>query len=322
MKQSILAMLSELISAMRDESRKYHSLIVPLVSSSVEAKSATRVYLLEEAMDLWVVILQQTLYPCPPQILALAQHLFPMLDSASDTLRKAIEITEQYIYLAPHEMLGSTEIILSPFAAQLDSLKRETVGDVLNIADLLVRSALEIDGVKSLTTLTSHLLTSRFLQTLLSGLQGTFKHHQATGLNRNSTKATWVDILVETDYLTFLARYAIASPSFFLDVLKAGCPNERLIDTIAWLLPEWFSHLDNISHSEKKKLNCLALTALMQIGEPWIMNRLQELMTLWTELVLELYDEESKGDFLMYYDTETLKLEHESPAGERRRKVC
>ncbi|KAL8830763.1 MAG: hypothetical protein Q9170_005590 [Blastenia crenularia] len=318
-KQSILGIISSLISAMRSNAQKYHSLVVPLIESSVKVDSDTRVYLLEDAMDLWAIVLQRTPPAAVSDVIPLIPYLFPMLEVGSDTLRKALEMTEIYVYLAPFHMLASINVVLPFFVGLLKGAKREATGSVLSIVELLIRSAGEIGGNDALTNLTSQLLEHNFLQTIFSGLHDAYEAHQSIGAARDSAS---LDVLVETDYLSILSRMVLASLSMFVDMIKAV--NTGDFDSIVkWLLCEWFRHLDNISHPEKKKLNCLALTALSQTGQLWILEHLQELMTTWTETVLELYnDEDDQGhDCLVYMDASALKSADETAEQEGQRKL-
>ncbi|KAL8735368.1 MAG: hypothetical protein Q9166_000913 [cf. Caloplaca sp. 2 TL-2023] len=319
MKQSILGILSSLMSAIKGGSQKYHSLVIPLIENSVKISSDTRVYLLDDAMDLWINVLQQIPLTAVSDIIPLVPHLFPMLEVGSDTLRTALEITETYVYLAPAPMLASTNMILTPLMSLLKGSKREATGLVLRIVELLMQSALDLGGAEALTTLTSQLLEVNFLPTIVSELHGAHEAHQTTGPNRTKT---WLDVFVETDYFSVLARLALADTNLFIDVIKSAIPNEEFETTISWLLSEWFRHLDNISHPEKKKLNCLAVTKLLQTGQPWIMEHLQDLMAVWTEVVIELYDnEERKDDCLVYWDAEAFKGANETAEVERHRKL-
>ncbi|KAL8922668.1 MAG: hypothetical protein Q9208_004981 [Pyrenodesmia sp. 3 TL-2023] len=319
MKQSVLGILSSLMAAMKGNSRKYHSLIIPLIDSSVDNDSPNRVYLLEDAIDLWATVLQQTPPTGVAAVVPLVPHLFPMLEAGSDTLRRGLEITETYFYLAPSQMLASIDVFLPSFVNLLESAKREVAGSVLSIVELAIRSALKLGGQNSLVTLTSQLLHYNFLQTMLSGLRSAHQAHEGSGPNRSKT---WLDILVETDYLSILSRLALSSPNLFIDATKAAVPDEQFDTFVEWLLREWFRHLDNISHPEKKKLNTLALTALLQTGQSWILGHLQDLMAVWTEVVLELYDDDSADrDCLIYTDPDALKGEDETAEQEGQRKL-
>ncbi|KAL8705384.1 MAG: hypothetical protein Q9201_001503 [Fulgogasparrea decipioides] len=319
LKQNILAILSSLMSAMKANSQKYHQLIIPLIDSSVNVQSDTYVPLVEDALDLWEAVLQQTPSTAVPSLLPLVPRLFPIMEAGSDTLPKVLSITETYVYIAPHQMLSSASTILVPLTSLLNGSKREIIGSILNVIELLMRSALQVGGNEALTALTSHLLEAGLLQTVVGALHGAYEAHQSIGPNRSKT---WLDVLVETDYLSLLSRLSLSSPGLLLDAVRAATPNDRLDTTIKWMLSEWFRHLDNISHPEKKKLNCLALTALLQTGQSWILSHLQDLMSIWTEAVLELYDEDNTGgDYLLYRDPDSLKGERETAEEERQREL-
>ena len=330
MKQSILGILSALATSMQAESRKYHSQIVPLIQSSIEPSSESRVYLLEDALDLWSTVLVQTPSPAPSEIVSLVHYLFPMFEVASETLRKALEITELYIYLIPAEFITNVALIFDRFGLLLGSVKPEASGTVTSLVELLIRSADRLGGVSAIGNLTQSMISSNLLSTLLFSLHNAYLAHQTTGPNRAKSS---IDGIIETDYFNICARLAVTSPSLLLTALNATiaspAPNGDQISEqpIEWLLTEWFSHIDNIGHPAHKKLNCLALTSFLETGQPWILSRLQSLMTIWTDVVTELVVdvslEEGKVDFrdsLVCNDINAQKPDGpEAPADERRR---
>ena len=335
MKQSILGILSALATSMQAESRRYHPLIIPLIQSSIEPNSESRVYLLEDALELWSTILGQTPSPASSEVLSLVQYLFPMFEVGSETLRKALEITELYIYLIPSEFLANAALIFNPFSLLLGSVKPEASGTVTSLVELLIRSADRLGGVSAVTDLTQSILSSNLFSTLLSGLHDAYLAHQTTGPNR---KKPSIDGIVETDYLNIYARLALSSPSLLLSGLSAAIQNSNIEITttnnnnsqtqvIDWLLAEWFSHMDNIGHPAHKKLNCLALTSLLSTAQPFILSHLQSLMTVWTDVIAEIVVdaslEEGKADYrdsLVYNDPNAQRPDGpEAPADERRR---
>ena len=331
MKQTILGILSSLCTSMQAGSRKYHGIIIPLVQSSVEPSSETRIYLLEDALDLWATVLTQT--PSDglmPEIISLVQYLFPLFDVASENLRKALEITEMYIYLIPSAMLSNAGAILNSLVPILGNLKRDASGMVTSLVELLIRSADSVGGLEGVSELTQALLNSQLLSTIITSLYDAYQASLTTGPNKVHAR---IDGIVETDYFNVLAHLAVASPQLFLTALDAisfdGQPasNEPVDQKIDWLLTEWIEHLDMISLPTHKKLNILALTSLLSIDRPWILIRLQSLMSEWTNVITELVVDVSldenivdKRDSLVYTDPGMLKPEGpESPADERRR---
>ena len=326
MKQSILAILAALITSMKDESKRYLSMIVPLIASSLQPESESRTYLLEDALDLWSVVLVQS-PEATQDIINLTQYLFPLFNTTTDTLRKALELTESYFLLAPQIMLQDNFQFLASFAKLLGTgLKREANGIITHLIDILIQVAYNIGGSSAIGTLAKVLVETQLISHIILGLKTAHDTHQTTGPNRVYSE---VDGVVETDYFSVFARIALANPSTFVDLITiiASARDELFEETINWLLTEWFSQLDNIGAPPSKKLMCLALTALLALGpQKWLLGRLQEFMTLWTDLVTEIVEYPEDGgagrDSMVYWDPEGLKPERpESPEDERRRNV-
>lgn len=330
MKQTILGILSSLCLSMQAESRKYHSIILPLIQSSIEPNSETRVYLLEDALDLWLtVLIEMPSTGATAEVLSLIQYLFPLFDVASENLRKALEITEAYIYLIPSEMLSTAAAILNPLIPMLGHVKRDASGMVTSLAELMIRSAHNLGALPAVGSLTQVLVSTNFVSTIVSGLFDAYRASQTTGPNREHSK---IDGIVETDYFNVLARLGTASPYLLVSALEAApyegqSENETIERKMDWVLSEWLAHMDTISHPTHKKLNCLALTSLLETGQPYILSRLQSLMSEWTTVIAELVIDTSldekvvdNRDSLVYTDPEALKGEGlEAPADERRR---
>ena len=323
MKQTILGILSALITSMKDESRRFHSLILPLIESSVRPESETRIYLLEDAMELWSTIIAQTPEPSA-DILNLLPNVFPMFDTGSDSLRKALEITEQYILLAPQAMLEASSQLCDVFSSLLaGNLRREANGIITHLVELLIQMADQMGGAAAVQRVAEILVETKFLQQVLSGLKSAYESHQTTGPNRIHAE---VDGIVETDYFAVLARILVSSPGTFVDALAAATGSFDA--SVDWLLTEWFSHHENVGSPDQKKLMCLALTKLLELGaQARILLRLQEFMTVWTDVTaecIEYLEEGGEGkDSLVYNDPESLRPVGvpEAPEDVRRRNV-
>ena len=320
MKQSILGILSALLTSLGPASQKYHSLITPLIHSSIDRNSEARPFLLEDALDLWAAILEQTPTPAPPDIINLVQQLTPNFDSGSDACRKALEITETYIYLIPSEILSNASLLLDPFTTLLATLKREASGSVTHLIELLIRSADHLGGETMVKGLISPLLSTLCFKILLSGLREAYDSHQTIGPNRTIAS---IDGLIETDYLGVLARIAVVNPVLLVAAFEST-PEGSSID---WLISEWLDHMDGITHPTQKKLNCMAVTALLDVGD-LMLSHLQSLMSLWTEVIAEMIIEDvgesgepNKRDCLVYSSPDAFKPEGvpDSPAAQRQR---
>ncbi|KAL4896681.1 armadillo-type protein [Aspergillus ambiguus] len=333
MKQAILTLLSSLINSLKQESVRYHPIILPLIQNSVEPGSETLIYLLEEALDLWAAILMQTPSPASPEILSLIPALFPIFEAATDSVPQALQIAESYIYLAPQEILSDRIRLplLASFESLLHATTRQRLGIVPRLVELMIRGAETVDGSENTyNVLARSLLDSSFLSSLLEGLYSAHEASQTTGPNRKQTSVYGV---VETDYFSVLARLALAYPKIFLSAASAatGTSEEQVL---TWILTEWFLHYDNIGSVSQKKLHALALTQLLTLNgpdsqpPPYILSHLQSYLNTWTDIITELAEgtesdpsDPRGGDYLIYWNAaETGRYdENEPPENERRR---
>ena len=143
LKQLTLVTLTALLTAMKDESRKFHSMIIPLIRSSIDPKSETRLYRLDDALELWAFIelLAQTT-ESSADITGLIDHLFSLFEIATENLRTALDITQSYCFLAPQAMLEASGRLFTSFASLISGrIKREVNGLVTEIVQTLIQAA-------------------------------------------------------------------------------------------------------------------------------------------------------------------------------------
>ena len=197
-------------------------------------------------------------------------------------------------------------------------------GVATHVVEVIARAAESLGGTQGITVLVGDMVSSGFWYKLLDGLWGSWGAHQVTGPNRRDSA---VDGVIETDYFSLLARVCLNSPETFLQAVAAvqdrlQAPHESIADTMKWLLEEWFDHADNTGDPGRRKLFCLALTKLLETNQPWILIKLQDLMTMWTDVITELTDgnEDKSTDSLVYKPLENIP-EHESPEDKRRRQL-
>ena len=324
LKQTILGILSALITAMKAECSRFQALIVPLIESSVRPDSTTREYLLEDALELWSSLITQTKEPTPSQITDLLPHLLPIYEIGSEVLVKGLEITEQYILLRPEAVLKAAPQIATAFTTLLSgNLRTKVMGKVVRVIEVLLQMAQELGGASGVQAVTGILIETKFLHQVLAGIKSANDAHQTTGPNRTHTD---IEGITETDYLALLARILWSSPPIFAEAVVAVTGTA---DSLDWILKEWWSHCQDVGNTERLKLMCLALGKLFELDDASrFFNWLQEYITSFTEVVLQCreLDEDDNGtakDCLVYDDIDSLKYEGmpEAPEDERRRKV-
>lgn len=331
MKQAILTILSRLVNAMKAASLQFHPMVFPIIEGAVEPGSETQLYLLEDALDLWSAILVQTPAPASPDLLSLSQYLIPIFELGSESLRKALEITESYVLLAPLHMLsdGMRKHVLSSMSNMLGTLRPEANGQVNNLVEVMIRAAEKLGGEAAVSQMASDMVDTQFLVKLLGGLKGSWVAHCTTG---PLAKDPPVDGVVETDYFAVLARTVLGSVSASCQACHAAANvnenNASLDDVMKWLLEEWFGHMDNVGDPARSKLMCLALTKLLETHQSFMLMNLQSLMSLWTSDITALREDEAdiSGDSFVLNKAEGLASNElpsdlRSPEDDRRREL-
>jgi hypothetical protein len=317
MKQAILVLLSTLVAAMKDQSQRYNSLMLPLIQQAVVPDTDINVYLMEESLDLWSAILTHTSAPAPREVVSLAESVFPLLEFASENLRMILIVVESYILLAPEAMLGDTMRLrtLSYMTTLLGTTKRELAGLVTTIVERMIRAAESLGGQQGVSVITKDLFESGYTEKIMEGLRDAWDAHQTVGPDRRYPK---LDDVVETDYFTILARVALADPSAFISLLSSIGSFDS---TWPWLSAEWFLHFDSMANTDRQKLSCLALTRLLELPPPMttlVLQKLQDYFAMWTSVVAEMQDgRDDGGDNLIWQDTEDHA--YESPEDVRKR---
>jgi hypothetical protein len=325
LKQAILTLLSTLSSSMGEESQRYNTLVLPLIQHAVEPGSEMQIYLLEEALDLWASILAQAPAPASPELIALAEHAFPLLESGSDNLRVVLGIVESYIVLAPEAMLADAVRLrlLSYMTELLGVTKRDLAGLVTSVVEQLIRAAETLGGVEGVRITAGTLNESGYLTKVLEGLRDAWDAHQTSGPNRRYPK---LDDVVETDYFTVLARLALGDPNTFFAFLQAegASRSESVEQTWTWLSTEWFQHFNSMANIERQKLSCLALTHILEMRPlpPCILQKIQDYFVIWTHTIAEMIDGRNGdgGDNLIWPPSEE-KEAWEGPEDVRKRKL-
>jgi hypothetical protein len=275
-----------------------------------------QVYLLEDALELWEATVRATPAPASPELLDLFPYLIACMELASMTLRRVLEIVDSYVLLAPREIIESYRVqLFSSFAQLLGTLKPETTGIITKVIEVLIRAAKQIGGDAALNVLGVELVTSEFLIKIFATLRESYEANLTTGPNRRHPPTA----VMVTDYFSLLARIVTANTAWFMEIIRMVSERSGLSveEFMNWLLTEWFGHVStslklcgllteaeltglqfpNMGHPSQRKLNCFALTMLLETNQKWILERLQDLMIVWTDVVTELRDEDGQNEY-------------------------
>ena len=342
-KQAVLAMITAIINSMQQKSVTLHDSILPPISSAVDPSTESFIYLVAEALELWTAILKQT--PSgniPPTLLMMTPRLAPLLASSDhECLLEVVEVLRSYILLSPLTLLDNA--ILSPLLTSLRpilgltrsqevALAPDVLQDLVAVLDM-PRHFESTARTQALQHLLRALADNEILHKIGNLLQEAYLYHFDPRPSRQPP-----DVIgpLETHLFSILARLIIADPSTAVQFLNVHMGAHAL----QWLTKEWLDHFDSVPDASRKKLHIMALTSLLadvdiQVQQT-MLEQLQSLLTIWTDLVIELGEdaaEDRKGDYLYYeyndqsYNTNGTLLNgvgevwHEVPEDERKREL-
>jgi hypothetical protein len=338
MKQTVVALLTRLFASMKEGGTQYHHFVLPIIRETVVPGSPLHTSLLEEALDAWCTVVQQTPTATPasttnPELLSLIELLIPLLDQDTENLEKSIEIFEAYTLLVPDVMLSRDVLpkVLLAFKGKLGTINYGHSGHVTKAVELAWKAAFALQGVSGAQELTFQMLETGFFDGLINGLKEAWEAHQTTGPKAIHTK---IQGIIETDYLAIISRIACDSPEVFLEALKkspaASTPPTASITSknitpmdppVQWLFDEWFSHIEDFGDPERHKLMTMALTKVLNLPQFLLYSHMQSLLSLWTSVTIELTDEtvDTKVDSLVWPPKSPEQEMELQSADERRR---
>lgn len=296
MKTVIVNILKKLVRSMKADSLPLHSVILPTIRATLEPGSDLQIYLLEDAIALWQAIVEHTRAPASDELLSLIPYILPLYET-EDALESALRITRSYIYLAPSAMLHDNvrHRMFDAFRPLLRVKKTSIIDSVASNVELLLRSAEALGAEEAVQVVAQGLMQANLLPHMLGSLYQNWESRQTTGPNKTSGPDDWKN---ETQYFCVLARIIMPSTQSALAVLNTFAESKQLsLDAfMPRLLEEAFDHMDAVNMPSDSKLICMALTKLLETGQPWILSKLQELMAVWTTMIAELRDEEDGVD--------------------------
>ncbi|CAG8490758.1 5104_t:CDS:10 [Diversispora eburnea] len=91
---AILSILTKLVQALMNESINLHDFIIPIIQYSVNPNTEEHVYLLEDALDLWLATLENSV-ECTPGLFSLVPAVIGLLECGSENLKKVLKILER-----------------------------------------------------------------------------------------------------------------------------------------------------------------------------------------------------------------------------------
>ncbi|KAL0821295.1 hypothetical protein ABMA28_005894 [Loxostege sticticalis] len=138
LRAAALATIHHLLKALGECAPSIRPWILSVVNESTKLSEPAHVYLLEDALELWLAILETSQVADPP-LLQLADNLYPILEQSSEHLRIVVYIMQAYTLLCPEEfLLGPGGKCMALLDELLADMRTEGVITVLKMAEICI----------------------------------------------------------------------------------------------------------------------------------------------------------------------------------------
>ncbi|GAA5972295.1 hypothetical protein JCM11641_002396 [Rhodosporidiobolus odoratus] len=275
---SVLVTVTKLAEALDDLSQPLHPQACPIIQLSVDPTRPSHIYLQEDGLELWQVLLRRST-SLSPEMLSLLPLLITLLANGTDVLPRCLAILESYLLLdGPRIVSACATNLFAAVHDLLDGLKLEAVKVVLHALNTVFQTAPASAWIEALDA---------------SGCFAAFL---------KVISARDISAIVITKYLCSITRIVLAGPETLHQLLAAtsartGSTADQLLDLI---LTQVADRLDNMSQGGQRKLAALAFAYLVPTTNPAILNRMPDFVSLWSSVLAQTEETES-GDAELYH---------------------
>lgn len=241
LKTSLLRVLKNLVVALNSNSAETHFITIPLIRSCC-TKTSENYLLAEDGYDLWLATLQY--YPVNielnPELVEFLDLLQPALMDSTEILTTILSIVRSYALLLPSAFQSpSRREIFQVLSGYLPSMRDDSFEAFISLMDIL---------------LLSQSTNSLFITNLVdSGLMHAMANYV---LDENHS------VVLANKVLLVFSRLATRNPEAFCSVL------DHLNVNVNQFLETWVNYYKNNGSPRNKKVNLLALLAIINYGVP------------------------------------------------------
>ncbi|EIM88549.1 ARM repeat-containing protein [Stereum hirsutum FP-91666 SS1] len=265
-KNALLRIVAQLISAVKENSAPLSSIVVPLIQESFTPNNLA--HLDEDVFKLWTTALRNTNTVGTVGSGGLID-LFPLLVSriplSVDIMGRITDLLESYYLLD-----GQTHYATNLFNAYVVTFP--------NVYSINTKGLLE-----SLEMLFQLVPPSSYAEALHTS--GLFAHILKEIMEDKA------DTTILTHDIYVMSRIAVPEPQTFLQLMAATSAKMNVPETQLWedLLDQWWRRFDNMSEPRRRKLTAMGIAALVSTGRQEVMQRLpSEIFNIWLDVFGEL----------------------------------
>ncbi|XP_067143577.1 importin-11 [Centruroides vittatus] len=295
---AIITNLVHLVQGLGTLSEELHPFLLPVIAFSTNVNEPPHVYLLEDGLELWWAVLENTSV-CSPNLLQLAQNLFSLFESGTENLRICLQIAQAYILLAPKDFLQNySKNLVDTCISFISDVRSEGIVMIMRLIELVFKVFPE-EGPQ--------LFQYMLLQVLTFVLE-------------NQPYP-----MVITMYLSVLSRVILYNRQCFKLVLleRAKAKKEQTEEVFGKFLDIWLENMLVVHPVERRKLLGLALASLITSNSSVVYDRICGILLGIVEVLNDITKSDDIGahiDSLVLHANETLQIDDDDETEHERRK--
>ncbi|KAJ2395027.1 hypothetical protein GGI23_004460 [Coemansia sp. RSA 2559] len=255
---AILVLITKLIEALGAQATELQDFVAPLIAHSIDLTSDAHVYLMEDGVELWLILLRNSA-TLGDSLLALAQHIPSLLGNSTEMLKNTLRLVESYFLLSAERTFQHSG------AAILDAL--HTL-----VADTSLAARATYIGYNAL----SILVQCTPLELCVDSMkQSNILWTAFTRIVDRKDPA-----LVLTYHSGFLSRVAVQYPALFAEFIASQDPEHA-----ATFCDHWVDLHDDLTQVPSRRLHAFGLAVAIATTNDGILGALPRMVPLWNEII-------------------------------------
>ena len=249
---AIVSTLVHLEKALGSDSVLLQDFVIGVVELSCDMNQEGHIYLLEDGLELWLALLENTRSSTPP-IMNLFKNMPALLESSSDNLKLCLYIIQAYLLLSPQEFLCDRGlIVIDTLESILGDLRSEGITMTMRMFDLCLKVSPQ-HGIQ-------------FVKPVL------IRIFERVYLGNESLKGDEFIMAELTMYFSIIARILLCSRDIFIQIIqeltkKLGQEIKEDI-VLVQIIHRYVDHMPLVTQQKKRKLLSLALCSLLDASCP------------------------------------------------------
>lgn len=267
---AIVSTLVHVVKALGPSCESLRPFLLAVVQLSTDVQQASYVYLLEDGLELWLAILENST-AMTQELMQLFRNMPPLLENNIENLRTCFYIIQANILLAPEEFLKIYgEVIISTCSGMLSDIRLEGIAMIMQLVELCLRAApsISVELVKP--------MLPRIFESVYKGEE---------------------NLIVMSMYLSIMARLLLCSRDVFSEVVAkiAQQMRDNQETILNRLLDVWLDKMAYICQPDRRKLLGIALASLLTAQSNSVLERFCGILLNVTEVLNDIIKTDDLG---------------------------